>query len=244
MPPLAGEISMPRHVAIIMDGNGRWASRRGLPRRVGHWRGAEAARSIVRAAVDLEIPCLTLFAFSSENWKRPVAEVVDLMGLLRRYLGNDYAAEMARLDVRVRMIGDRSRLPQDLMRIVQRLEEASADHKGLQLTVALSYGGRQEIAASARRLAEQAAAGRLDPTLIDDDLLAKGLELADLPDPDLLIRTGGEMRISNFLLWQVAYAELIFSDRLWPDFSREDLEAALIEFRRRDRRFGALSSTG
>ena len=235
---------MPRHVAIIMDGNGRWASRRGLPRRVGHWRGAEAARSIVRAAVDLEIPCLTLFAFSSENWKRPVAEVVDLMGLLRRYLGNDYAAEMARLDVRVRMIGDRSRLPQDLMRIVQRLEEASADHKGLQLTVALSYGGRQEIAASARRLAEQAAAGRLDPTLIDDDLLAKGLELADLPDPDLLIRTGGEMRISNFLLWQVAYAELIFSDRLWPDFSREDLEAALIEFRRRDRRFGALSSTG
>mgnify|MGYP001944117497 CR=1 FL=1 len=244
MPPLAGEISMPRHVAIIMDGNGRWASRRGLPRRVGHWRGAEAARSIVRAAVDLEIPCLTLFAFSSENWKRPVAEVVDLMGLLRRYLGNDYAAEMARLDVRVRMIGDRSRLPQDLMRIVQRLEEASADHKGLQLTVALSYGGRQEIAASARRLAEQAAAGRLDPTLIDEDLLAKGLELADLPDPDLLIRTGGEMRISNFLLWQVAYAELIFSDRLWPDFSREDLEAALIEFRRRDRRFGALSSTG
>ncbi|HLW26800.1 MAG TPA: polyprenyl diphosphate synthase [Kiloniellales bacterium] len=235
---------MPRHVAIIMDGNGRWASRRGLPRRVGHWRGAEAARSIVRAAVDLEIPCLTLFAFSSENWKRPVAEVVDLMGLLRRYLGNDYAAEMARLDVRVRMIGDRSRLPQDLMRIVQRLEEASADHKGLQLTVALSYGGRQEIAASARRLAEQAAAGRLDPTLIDEDLLAKGLELADLPDPDLLIRTGGEMRISNFLLWQVAYAELIFSDRLWPDFSREDLEAALIEFRRRDRRFGALSSTG
>lgn len=198
----------------------------------------------MRAAVDLEIPCLTLFAFSSENWKRPVAEVVDLMGLLRRYLGNDYAAEMARLDVRVRMIGDRSRLPQDLMRIVQRLEEASADHKGLQLTVALSYGGRQEIAASARRLAEQAAAGRLDPTLIDEDLLAKGLELADLPDPDLLIRTGGEMRISNFLLWQVAYAELIFSDRLWPDFSREDLEAALIEFRRRDRRFGALSSTG
>jgi len=234
---------MPRHVAIIMDGNGRWASRRGLPRRIGHWRGAEAARSVVRAAVDLELSCLTLFAFSSENWKRPVTEVVDLMGLLRRYLGDDYAAEMARLDVRVRMIGDRSRLPADLMRIVQRLEEASAGHKGLQLTVALSYGGRQEIVASARRLAEQAAAGELDPARIDEAALTSGLETAGLPDPDLLIRTGGEMRISNFLLWQLAYAELIFSDRLWPDFEREDLEAAITEFRRRDRRFGALSST-
>src|SRR5690625_339713 len=241
--PRAGEVSMPRHVAIIMDGNGRWASRRGLPRRIGHWRGAEAARSVVRAAVDLELSCLTLFAFSSENWKRPVTEVVDLMGLLRRYLGDDYAAEMARLDVRVRMIGDRSRLPADLMRIVQRLEEASAGHKGLQLTVALSYGGRQEIVASARRLAEQAAAGELDPARIDEAALTSGLETAGLPDPDLLIRTGGEMRISNFLLWQLAYAELIFSDRLWPDFEREDLEAAITEFRRRDRRFGALSST-
>lgn len=234
---------MPRHVAIIMDGNGRWASRRGLPRRVGHWRGAEAARSVVRAAVDLELSCLTLFAFSSENWKRPVTEVVDLMGLLRRYLGDDYAAEMARLDVRVRMIGDRSRLPPDLMRIVGRLEEASAGHKGLQLTVALSYGGRQEIVTSARRLAEQAVAGEIDPASIDESLLAGGLETGGLPDPDLLIRTGGEMRISNFLLWQLAYAELVFSDRLWPDFSRADLEAAIGEYRRRDRRFGALSST-
>lgn len=241
--PVSGEVRLPRHVAIIMDGNGRWATQRGLPRRVGHWRGAEAARKIVRAAVDLEVPCLTLFAFSSENWKRPVTEVVDLMGLLRRYLGDDYAAEMTRLDVRVRMIGERDRLPADLMRIVERLEEASAGHKGLQLNVALSYGGRQEIVASARRLARQAAAGEIDPDRIDEDALSRGLETAGLPDPDLLIRTGGEMRISNFLLWQLAYAELVFSPRLWPDFTRADLEDAIAEFGRRERRFGALSST-
>ncbi|HLS67892.1 MAG TPA: polyprenyl diphosphate synthase [Kiloniellales bacterium] len=234
---------MPRHVAIIMDGNGRWASQRGLPRRVGHWRGAEAARSIVRAAVELELACLTLFAFSSENWKRPVTEVVDLMGLLRRYLGDDYAAEMTRLGVRVRMIGDRSRLPADLMRIVGRLEEASAGHRGLQLNVALSYGGRQEIVESARRLAREAVAGQIEPDRIDEAELSGRLETAGLPDPDLLIRTGGEMRISNFLLWQLAYAELVFSPCLWPDFSRKDLEAALAEYARRERRFGALSST-
>ncbi|MDF2094750.1 polyprenyl diphosphate synthase [Aquibaculum arenosum] len=234
---------MVRHVAIIMDGNGRWAARRGLPRRVGHWRGAEAARRIVRAAVELELPYLTLFAFSSENWNRPVSEVVDLMGLLRRYLGDDYSQEMQRLDVRVRMIGDRSRLPADLVRIVERLEDASADHKGLQLTVALSYGGRQEIVDSARRLAQRVAAGELDPTAIDEAAVAGSLETADLPHPDLLIRTGGEQRISNFLLWQLAYAELYFSDRLWPDFSHADLAEALSDYRQRDRRFGALSST-
>ena len=234
---------MVRHVAIIMDGNGRWAARRGLPRRVGHWRGAEAARRIVRAAVELELPYLTLFAFSSENWNRPVSEVVDLMGLLRRYLGDDYSQEMQRLDVRVRMIGDRSRLPADLVRIVERLEDASADHKGLQLTVALSYGGRQEIVDSARRLAQRVAAGELDPAAIDEAAVAGSLETADLPHPDLLIRTGGEQRISNFLLWQLAYAELYFSDRLWPDFSHADLAEALADYRQRDRRFGALSST-
>lgn len=234
---------MVRHVAIIMDGNGRWAARRGLPRRVGHWRGAEAARRIVRAAVELELPYLTLFAFSSENWNRPVSEVVDLMGLLRRYLGDDYSQEMQRLDVRVRMIGDRSRLPADLVRIVERLEDASADHKGLQLTVALSYGGRQEIVDSARRLAQRVAAGELDPAAIDEAAVAGSLETADLPHPDLLIRTGGEQRISNFLLWQLAYAELYFSDRLWPDFSHADLAEALSDYRQRDRRFGALSST-
>ncbi|WP_366555510.1 polyprenyl diphosphate synthase [Aquibaculum sediminis] len=234
---------MVSHVAIIMDGNGRWAARRGLPRRVGHWRGAEAARRIVRAAVELELPYLTLFAFSSENWNRPVSEVVDLMGLLRRYLGDDYSQEMQRLDVRVRMIGDRARLPADLVRIVERLEEASADHKGLQLTVALSYGGRQEIVDSTRRLAQRVAAGELDPAAIDEAALSGGLETADLPHPDLLIRTGGEQRISNFLLWQLAYAELYFSNRLWPDFSHEDLAEALADYRQRDRRFGALSST-
>lgn len=234
---------MPRHVAIIMDGNGRWASRRGLPRRVGHWRGAEAARRVVRAAVELGLPYLTLFAFSSENWNRPVAEVVDLMGLLRRYLGDDYAEEMRRLDVRVRMIGDRSRLPGDLLRIVERLEEASAGHQGLQLTVALSYGGRQELVSAARRLAEQVAEGQLDPAAVDEAALIGRLETSELPDPDLLIRTGGEKRISNFLLWQLAYAELVFSDRLWPDFDRQDLLDAMADFRQRERRFGALSST-
>jgi|SRR5690625_3352098 len=241
--PGVGAGAMPRHVAIIMDGNGRWASRRGLPRRIGHWRGAEAARRIVRAAVELQIPCLTLFAFSSENWNRPITEVIDLMGLLRRYLGKDYAAEMARLDVRVRMIGDRSRLPRDLIRIVEQLEAASAGHKGLKLSVALSYGGRQEIVEGVKRLAQQVAAGRVDPGSIDESVIAAGLETADLPDPDLVIRTGGEMRISNFLLWQMAYAELVFTERLWPDYRRDDLLQALAEYRTRERRHGALSST-
>jgi len=234
---------MPRHVAIIMDGNGRWATRRGLPRRVGHWRGAEAARRIIRVAAEIGLPHLTLFAFSSENWNRPVAEVVDLMGLLRRYLGDDYAEEMRRLDVRVRMIGDRDRLPTDLLRIIERLEQASAGHTGLQLTVALSYGGRSELVAAARRVAEAAAAGQLDPARLDEAMLAQNLETAGLPDPDLLIRTGGEKRISNFLLWQLAYAELAFSDRLWPDFDRQDLLDAIADYRQRERRFGALSTT-
>jgi len=230
----------PVHVAIIMDGNGRWAKARGLPRIAGHKRGAEAVRETVRAASELGVSYLTLFGFSSENWKRPAAEVQDLMGLLRVYLRSE-VAELASNGVRFRVVGERSRLAPDTIALIEEAEALTAANTGLSLTLALSYGGRMEIVQAAKRLAEQAKSGRLDPAGIDEDLFARHLFTADIPDPDLLIRTSGEMRISNFLLWQCAYAELAFLDVLWPDFTKHHFEQALLEFEGRERRWGGIA---
>ena len=233
--------SLPAHVAIIMDGNGRWAVARQRPRTFGHRRGADAVRRTVEAAVDLGVGYLTLFGFSSENWTRPVQEVSELMGLLRFYLRSQ-VAELHANGVRLRVIGDRRRLATDIVELISHAEALTRQNRVLNLTVALSYGGRQEIAAAARRLAEEVAAGALAPHDIDEAVLARRLFTTDLPDPDLIIRTSGEKRISNFLLWQAAYAELVFVDTLWPDFSKTDLEWAIQEFQRRERRFGATIS--
>jgi undecaprenyl diphosphate synthase len=229
--------SLPRHIAIIMDGNGRWAQARGLPRIAGHRRGAEALRRTLEAAGDLGVPYLTLFGFSSENWKRPHDEVDDLMGLLRHYLRGEIA-ELHRNGVRLRVIGDRARLSAEIVALIENAETLTRDNQAINLTVALSYGGRAEIVAAARAVAAKAAAGKLLPQAIDEDVIAAHLFTADLPDPDLLIRTSGEQRISNFLLWQCAYAELVFTKTLWPDFGRADLEQAITEFGGRERRYG------
>jgi undecaprenyl diphosphate synthase len=228
----------PAHVAIIMDGNGRWATSRGLPRIAGHRRGAESVRRTVNAAADLGISYLTLFGFSSENWKRPLAEVDDLMGLLRHYLRGEIA-ELHRNGVKLRIIGQRSRLSPDIVTLIDNGETLTRNNTGLQLTIALSYGGRDEIALATRAIARRVAAGELDPEAIDEACVAEHLLTADMPDPDLVIRTSGEQRISNFLLWQTAYAEFIFTDTLWPDFAKSDLEKAVRDFHGRDRRYGA-----
>ena len=229
---------LPRHIAIIMDGNGRWAQARGLPRIAGHRSGAEAVRRTLEAAGELGIPYLTLFGFSSENWKRPLDEVDDLMGLLRHYLRGEIA-ELHGKGVRLRVIGDIERLAPDIIAMIRHAEALTRDNDRINLTIALSYGGRAEIVAAARALAAKVAAGRLPLDRIDEDAIARHLFTADLPDPDLLIRTSGEQRISNFLLWQCAYAELVFTKTLWPDFGRADLERAIAEFGGRERRYGA-----
>ncbi|SMF73784.1 Undecaprenyl pyrophosphate synthetase [Azospirillum oryzae] len=231
----------PGHVAIIMDGNGRWAKARGLPRTAGHKKGVDAVRRTVEAARELGIGTLTIFSFSSENWRRPEEEVSDLMGLLRFYLRSE-VAELHRAGVRLRVIGDRTRLSEDINRLIDNAEGLTRDNRVMTLVVALSYGSRLEIVQAARRLAEEVAAGRLAPDAIDEDALSARLYTADIPDPDLIIRTSGEKRISNFLLWQAAYAELVFIDTLWPDFTKRDLEAAIEEFHRRERRFGATTA--
>jgi undecaprenyl diphosphate synthase len=228
----------PRHIAIIMDGNGRWAQARGLPRIAGHRRGAEAVRRTLSAAADLGIPYLTLFGFSSENWKRPLAEVDDLMGLLRHYLRGEIA-ELHRNNVRLRVIGDRDRLAHDIVTLITNAEALTRDNSGVNLTIALSYGGRAEIIAAMRAMAEKAVNGALRPEAIDEAAVSRHLFTADIPDPDLLIRTSGEQRISNFLLWQCAYSELVFTKTLWPDFGREDLEEAIADYGCRERRYGA-----
>ncbi len=235
----SGSLPPPLHVAIIMDGNGRWAKARGLPRTAGHKRGAEAVRAAVKGAADLGISHLTLFGFSAENWKRPQAEVRDLMGLLRFYLRNEIN-ELHRNGVRLRVVGDRRRLDPDIVSLIEHGERKTAGNTKLTLILALSYGGRQELVSAAQRLAEEARAGRLDPASIDEQLFAGQLFTADIPDPDLLIRTSGEKRISNFLLWQCAYAEMVFLDVLWPDFSKSDLEHALHDYHRRERRYGTI----
>jgi undecaprenyl diphosphate synthase len=231
----------PRHVAIIMDGNGRWAAARGLPRFEGHRRGVEALRRTIRAAIELGIDYLTVFSFSSENWRRPPEEIADLMGLLKRFIRNDLA-DLHANGVRVRVVGSRDRLSDDIASLLSEAENLTRDNTGLTLVVAFNYGSRQEIALAARSLAEDVAAGRLRPEDISEESLAKRLWTANVPDPDLLIRTSGEMRLSNFLMWQSAYAELVFTPVLWPDFDRAALESAIAAFRGRDRRFGGLSS--
>ena len=233
----SGGPMQPLHVAIIMDGNGRWAKARGLPRTTGHRRGVEAAREIVEAAADLGVTHLTLFGFSSENWTRPEAEVRDLMGLLRLYLRNE-VGNLHRNGVRLQVIGERDRLAPDIVSSIQQAEDLTHENQRLNLTVALNYGGRQEIVATARRLTADVLDGRLDLDEVDETLFSRRLFTGDLPDPDLLIRTSGEQRISNFLLWQLAYTEFVFVDTLWPDFSRRDLEQAIDEFRGRERRYG------
>lgn len=228
----------PAHVAVIMDGNGRWAKSRGLPRTAGHKKGVDAVRRTVEAAGELGIDYLTIFSFSSENWRRPEEEVSDLMQLLRFYLRSEIA-DLHRNGVRLRVIGDRSRLSNDITALIENAEALTGDNRKLTLVVALSYGSRQEITLAARRLAEEVRAGTLDPADITEDRFSEHLFTADIPDPDLIVRTSGEKRISNFLLWQAAYAELVFVDTLWPDFTKRDLEAAIEEFHRRERRFGA-----
>jgi len=230
---------VPVHVAIIMDGNGRWAAGRGLPRTEGHRRGAESVRSVIKAASRLGVKYLTLFGFSSENWKRPSGEVMDLMGLLRLYLRKELA-ELHKQGVCFRVIGNRTRLPEDIQALIESAEARTRDNSGLKLVLALSYGGRAELANTARALAEQVKNGDLDPADIDEGLFAEHLETADIPDPDLLIRTSGEQRISNFLLWQMAYTEFVFTDTLWPDFKAEEFEAALAQFQSRERRYGSV----
>ena len=230
----------PRHVAIIMDGNGRWAKARGLPRVAGHQRGAEAVRRAVEGAQELGISYLTLYAFSSENWKRPPAEVDDLMGLLRVYLRRELA-ELHKNGVRVRFIGERERLAPDIIELIEQAEATTGRNDGLTLVIALNYGSHAEIVSAARRIAVEAVAGRIRPQEIDEAVFARFLHTSAIPDPDLLIRTSGEQRLSNFLLWQAAYAELVFMDILWPDFTKESLREALHEYHRRDRRYGATS---
>ncbi len=230
---------MPRHVAIIMDGNGRWAKKRHLPRLAGHRAGVEAVRRVSRAARAMGIEALTLYAFSSENWRRPAEEIGDLMGLLRHFIRSDLD-ELASENVRLRVIGDYRRFAPDLVRMVDDAVARTAANTGPLLVIALNYGAQTELAAVARRLAERARAGELDPAEIDPDLIDRELDTHDLPPLDLLIRTSGEQRLSNFLLWQAAYAELLFVDTLWPDFTESALADAVAAFGLRQRRFGGL----
>jgi undecaprenyl diphosphate synthase len=233
----AGLRPVPRHVALIMDGNGRWAAKRGLPRFEGHRRGVEALRRAVRTAIGLGIGYLTVYSFSVENWSRPREEVQSLMGLLHRFIRNDLA-ELNANNVRVRVIGARNDLDPDVAALLREAEQVTQDNAGLTLVVAFNYGARQEIAAAARAIAEAVAAGRLSPDEIDTAAISAHLHTADIPDPDLIIRTSGEQRLSNFLLWQAAYAEFVFLPINWPDFDEGAFKAAIEDYAHRDRRFG------
>ena len=232
---------LPKHVAIIMDGNGRWARKRLLPREAGHYEGMKSVRETVRAACDLGLENLTLFAFSSENWKRPKTEVGALMGLFRAYFRSDMD-ELVDRNIRMRIIGHRGRVAGDIQQMIEDSEKRTINNTGMNLTFAFDYGGQEEIVAAARELARAAADGRLDPETITPELFSSRLFTSALPSPDLVIRTSGEHRLSNFLLWQSAYAELLFLDTLWPDFDRAVLAGALEQFAARERRFGALDS--
>lgn len=229
----------PRHIAIIMDGNGRWAQSRGRPRLFGHHAGAKRVREIVEACPDLGVKYLTIFAFSTENWKRTQVEVAGLMALFRRYIAKE-ARALKDEGVRVRFIGDRVRLDDKLVGLMDELELLTSDNDKVHLTIALNYGGRDEVSRATKRLAQDVAAGRLDPEKVDEETLPKYLDTYVLPDPDLVIRTSGEARISNFLLWQSAYAEYEFIDTLWPDFSPEIFAGLVQNYGRRERRFGGV----
>jgi undecaprenyl diphosphate synthase len=239
LPATADPTPGPHHVAIIMDGNGRWAKARGLPRVAGHRRGADAVRRVVRGAGELGIPVLTLFAFSTENWTRPADEVNDLMGLLRHYLRNELE-ELHKNGARLRVIGNRAGLAPDIVRDIADAEKMTRANSRIDVNICINYGARDEILQATRNLARRVAAGELAVEGIDEARFEQELLTAGVPDPDLLIRTSGEQRISNFLLWQCAYAELVFVDTLWPDFGKDHLEQAIAEFRRRERRYGGV----
>ena len=232
---------VPSHVGLIMDGNGRWAAARGLPRIEGHRRGLEALRVAVRTAIELGLDVLTVYSFSAENWSRPLDEVRDLMGLLRRFIRKDLV-ELHDAGVRVRVIGCRDDLQPDIRGLLEEAETLTRLNKGLTLVVAFNYGGRQEIAQAARAIARRLAAGELRESDIDAAMIARHLDTREIPDPDLIIRTSGEQRLSNFLLWQAAYAEFVFLPVLWPDFDRAAFVAALAEYAARDRRFGGIGT--
>jgi undecaprenyl diphosphate synthase len=239
LPANADPAPGPNHVAIIMDGNGRWAKARGLPRVAGHRRGADAVRRVVRGAGELGIPVLTLFAFSTENWTRPADEVNDLMGLLRHYLRNELD-ELRKNGARLRVIGNREGLASDIVRDISDAENMTRGNSRIDVNICINYGARAEILQAIRNLARRVEAGELSADSIDEDCFESELLTSGVPDPDLLIRTSGEQRISNFMLWQCAYAELVFVDTLWPDFGKEHLEQAIAEFRRRERRYGGV----
>lgn len=233
---------VPAHVAIIMDGNGRWARARGLPRTMGHKKGVEAVREAVRTAGDLGISYLTLFAFSSENWRRPEAEVTDLMGLLKAFIRRDLA-DLHRENVRIRIIGEREHLRSDILPLLLEAEETTRNNTALTLVIAFNYGSRDEITRAMRKIAREVEAGRLQPQAITPELIDAHLDTAGMPDPDLIIRTSGEERLSNFLLWQAAYSELVFVPEFWPDFDRPLFMATLEKFAGRERRFGGLAAS-
>jgi undecaprenyl diphosphate synthase len=235
--PKLDTAALPRHIAIIMDGNGRWAQQQGKPRLMGHRAGVESVQEIVRAARELGIGVLTLYAFSTENWKRPPLEVQALMGLLKTFLESELTT-MVRNNVSLRCLGQKDRIPPEVRTVLERVIRETADNTGLILNLALSYGGRSEITQAVQAIARKCVAGALSPEAIDQAVLEQHLYTAGLPDPDLLIRTGGETRLSNFLLWQASYAELYFTEILWPDFRKPDLLTAILDFQRRQRRFG------
>ena len=229
--------AVPRHVAVIMDGNGRWATARGLPKAAGHRQGAEAARKAVRAAGEAGVECLTLYAFSSENWRRPEDEISDLMGLLRFYIGRELDG-LHKEGVRLKILGDHKAFPADVAKLVDAAVEKTANNRRMTVAIALNYGARGEIVKAVQSLAGRVAAGEVAPDAIDEAAIESALDTADLPPLDLLIRTSGECRLSNFLLWQAAYAELLFVDTLWPDFDGDSMRAALTDYAARERRFG------
>ena len=233
------DAAVPRHVAIIMDGNGRWAKARGLPRSAGHRAGAEAARKALRAAGEAGVECLTLYAFSSENWRRPAAEISDLTGLLRYYVKRELE-DLHREGIRLIILGDHTAFEADVAALVDKAVARTAANNRMTLAIALNYGARNELVQATRRLAEQVAAGTLEATDINEQKIEAALDTRDLPPLDLLIRTSGEQRLSNFLLWQAAYAELLFVDTLWPDFDGDTMRSALAEYARRERRYGGL----
>lgn len=232
---------MPQHVAIIMDGNGRWAAARNMPRSVGHERGVEALRRTVEASKELGLTHLTIFSFSTENWRRPVSEVNALFGLLKMYVRQDLA-KLRKQGVRIRVLGTRAGLPKDISDLVEEAERETKDNSTFHLCIAFNYGGREEIIRAATQFAEDVKSGKSDPAGLNEESFEQYLDTAGLPDPDLLIRTSGELRISNFLLWQAAYAELVFLDVLWPDFRADHLAEAISTFQQRQRRFGGVSA--
>lgn len=231
---------LPRHIAIIMDGNGRWAAKRGFPRALGHRAGVQALRRCVREAGRIGIPYLTMFGFSAENWKRPPSEVAELMGLMRSYIRDDLDTLHAN-GVHIRVIGRREGLDPDILQLLDQAQSLTRDNTKMTLVIAFNYGGQDELVDAARRFAMDVCAGKTSATELTRDVFASYLCTAGIPDPDLLIRTSGEMRLSNFLIWQAAYAELVFVEKNWPDFAEADLHAAIAEFARRDRRFGGVA---